>query len=74
MCLGQASRRYYQQVFNTSAYDRQSSRETSVKSDACRRMCIAEAQGLYTSERLSIYRVGFSVCKDLRSSKHIALS
>jgi hypothetical protein len=32
-----------------------------VKSDACRRMCIAEAQGIYTSERLSVYRVGFSV-------------
>jgi hypothetical protein len=59
MCLGQVSRRNHQHVSHTSAYDRQTSRETSGKSDACRRMCIAEAQGIYTSQRLSMYRVGF---------------
>jgi hypothetical protein len=74
MCLGQVSRRNHQHVSNTSAYDRQTSRGTSVRSDACQRMCLAEAQGIYTSERLSMYRVGFSVRVGLHSGKHIALS
>jgi hypothetical protein len=78
MCPRQVSRRTHQHESDTSAYDGPVGRGTSVKSDACRCMCIAHAQGVYISERLSVYHVGLSVitveAHTLALQQHIELS